>query len=195
MLKYILLLGLLSLNISQAETILEIGASQVGSEYSEGIMLTLSERFNDKYELTFGYISEQKFKPCKRVDCTWYLNEQIFFGGELLLHVPWFKQLTIGVGPYIFQNADRASTSAFRIGASIEWKFSGRDIWLVPDAITFRHFSTADSGPELTLCRDVNTWREAPPGITSSTSEFNCLTNDWNTGQDSWFRFDWHFGN
>jgi hypothetical protein len=150
---------------------IEIGPSQVGSNFSTGGMLTITERFQDKYDVTIGYITEQTFSVCSRPDCTWLVNEQIFVGVDYLITSPWTDRLRLGLGPYYFQNADRVGTTNFRMGLSVEWRLNSR--W----GLRARHFSNAGSGP--VLCIDRPVWGE--------------ICNDWNTGQDSWFRIVRYF--
>lgn len=168
------------------ETQVEIGASQVGSSFSTGGMLTVTERINDKYDFTIGYITDQEFSVCDRPDCTWFVQAQIFAGAELLMSDPWTGKLKLGIGPYIFQRADRIGTDTFRMGLSIEYKFNDRF------GVRARHFSLAGSGPNIEICRDPATWRNV-----DTSRPFNgtasCITNDWNTGQDSWLRAVWYF--
>lgn len=156
---------------SRAEGQVELGAAQVGTNFSNAAMLTLTDRINDKYDLTIGYISNQRFSVCDRPDCTWNVKTQIFVGGEYLVTSPWTDKLRLGLGPYYFQRQDRIGTSNFRMGLSIEYRLNERF------GLRARHFSNAGSGPNITICRD----------------EFGCLTNDWNTGQDSWLRGVWYF--
>lgn len=155
----------------KADTLTEIGPSQIADNFSSGVMLTLSERVNDRYDFTVGYISEQVFKACERPDCRWDIRSQIFVGTELLITSPWTDKLRLGLGPYYFQNADRVGTTNFRMGLSVEYRFNRRF------GFRARHFSTAGSGPDIEICRP----------------DFGCLTNDWNTGQDSWARLVWYF--
>ena len=157
---------------AKSDGLLEVGPSQVGSTLSTGAMLTLSTRIQDKYDFTLGYITDQKFSRCDRPDCEWEIRPQIFFGAEYLMTSPWTDKLRLGIGPYYFQNADRVGTSNFRVGLSVEYRFSERF------GLRARHFSLAGSGPEMTICRE----------------QWGCMTNDWNTGQDSWLRGVVYFG-
>ena len=171
----------------KADTMIEIGPSQVGSEMSAGVMLTLTERIAGKYDFTVGYITEQNFvstwqgKKCK--SCEWTVKEQLFAGVELVVTAPFTDKLRLGIGPYIFQRADRIGTDTFRMGLSIEYQFTDRF------GLRARHFSLAGSGPEMTICRETETWTNVPCSTPGSTPR----TNDWNTGQDSWLRLTWYF--
>lgn len=168
---------------SKADGLVELGPSQVGSEMSSGFMLTISERVNDRYDFTLGYISKQDFKTCDAPNCEWHVKEQLFIGAELLIPSPWTDKLRIGIGPYLFQRADRIGTDTLRVGLDIEYRFNDRL------GIRVRHFSLAGSGPEITICRETAGWTNVPcdtPGAFPAT-------NDWNTGQDSWLRAVWYF--
>jgi hypothetical protein len=168
----------------RAAGLVEIGPSQVGSELSTGFMLTISERINNRYDFTIGYISKQDFKLDDDVPHSeWHVKEQIFAGVELLTHFPFAEKLTFGIGPYVFQRADRIGTDTFRMGLSIEYQFTPHF------GVRLRHFSLAGSGPELTICRETEGWTDVP----CDTPGANKQTNDWNTGQDSWLRAVWYF--
>jgi hypothetical protein len=143
---------------------LEVGPAQVGDNIS-GTMLTLTKRVND-LDFTLGYITEQDFSVCDRPDCDWTVQEQIFIGAEWLVG----DRLKFGIGPYYFQNRDRIATTNFRVGLSLEYRFTRRF------GVRARHFSNAGTGPDLELC-----------------NETGCYSNNWNNGQDSWLRLVWYF--
>lgn len=149
---------------SRAEMRISIGPSQVGTEFSTGTLLVLSQRLDNMVDLNIGYISPQHFDD-------WSVREQIFAGVEFLVFDPWSRRFNLGLGPYLFQNADRIGTSRFRMGLSLGWRINNRL------GLEARHYSLAGSGPEITACNDFG----------------QCFTNDWNTGQDSWLRGVWHF--
>lgn len=155
---------------ARADALVEIGPAQVGATVSTGVMLTLSERINDRYDFTVGYISDQEFHSCPREDCVWMIRPQLFFGAELLMSSPWTDKLKLGLGPYYFQNVDRVATTHFRMGLSLEYRFTERF------GIRARHFSNAGSGQDVEICND-----------------HYCIENNWNAGQDSWLRLVWYF--
>lgn len=156
---------------AHADARVEIGPSQVSTTLSAGVMLTITERIQDRYEFTLGYITSQEFNTCGRPDCDWDISPQIFVGAALSVKSPWTDNLRLNIGPYYFQNADRVGTSNFRIGLGIEWQFGRR--W----GFAAQHYSNAGSGPDLEICRPL----------------YGCITNNWNTGQDSWLRLGWYF--
>ena len=165
------LLALLSLT-ANAETLLEIGPSQVGDTYSNSYILTLTERIQDKYDFTLGLIGGQEFKSCERPDCVWQLDQQIFFGAELLVNL-WTDRIKFGIGPYAFARPDRVVSSFLRVGLSLEWKITERI------AIRARHWSAASSGiQEIKFCNRDKTF---------------CDRRSFNNGQDSWLRLQWRF--
>ena len=63
---------------AEADSLIEIGPSQVGSSLSAGFMLTITERLKDRYDFTLGYISPQEFTTewngAKIID--WKVKEQ-----------------------------------------------------------------------------------------------------------------------
>jgi hypothetical protein len=173
--KYTVLLFLLACTTVGAETIFEVGPTQVSSNWNTGWMITITERFKDRYDLTAGYITEQDISFCSTDPwCDWTLREQLFFGAELLFKDPWDKGIKLGIGPYLFQNPDRIAMSRFRWSLHVEWRVSER--W----GLSARHFSTGGTSPYGCQYRrhDDPSWGE--------------VCNDWNTGQDSWLRFVWY---
>lgn len=162
---------------TRAESIFEIGPSQVSDNYSSGILITATERFKGKYDITGGYITEQNVKFCDRPDCRWHIREQLFVGAERMWRDPWGWNLKIGMGPYWFQNEDRVAPTHFRWGLHAEWQF--RHHW----GISLRHWSTAGSGGVGCFHTDYD------------DPETPVVCNDWNTGQDSWLRLTYFAGN
>jgi len=146
------------------ELYIDVGPTQVGSTFSGAGMLQLNNRISKHFDIGFGYIGEQEYDGFR-------IREQLYAGAEFVVTDPWKQRARIGFGPYFFQSADRIGTSKFRAGISFEYRFT--------DRIGFkaRHFSTAGSAPEITVCR-IN-------GV--------CETNDWNSGNDSWARIVWYF--
>ena len=167
---FFLLLYIWWSSVDAAEGLVEIGPAQVGSEYSETVMLTLTRRVQDRFDFTLGYIGDQEWNSCDRPDCEWKSKAQIFVGAEALATDPWSGKFKLGIGPYYFQRQDRIGTSHFRVGLSVEYRHSRRF------GLRARHFSNAGSGPNIEVCND-----------------YYCQVNDWNTGQDSWLRAIWYF--
>jgi hypothetical protein len=175
---------------NSAETFFEVGTTQVSQNTNTGWTTSITQRFDHKYDLTLGYISEQTFEQCKDPSCHWKVRSQIFFGGELLFRSPWSDNFKIGIGPYYFQHADRIATSNFRIGLHIEYRFS--DHW----GIRARHWSTAGTSPLKTICRPPNDFNQI--GVILNPMDhrpenWHCKTNDWNTGQDSFLGVIFYF--
>ena len=168
------LLLLFSLPI-HAETLIEIGPSQVGDTYSNSYILTLTERVNDKYDFTLGMIGNQTFQMCERDDCIWEVDKQIFFGADLLVKPLWFwtDRIKFGIGPYAFARPDRIVSSFLRVGLSLEWAITDRI------ALRARHWSVASAGIQrLDFCNRDRTF---------------CDRREFNNGQDSWLRLQWRF--
>jgi hypothetical protein len=143
---------------------IDVGPSQIAGHFTDAIHLQLSNRYSKHIDLGIGYIGPQNFR-------NFDIQEQIYAGVEFVVSDPWVGKARIGFGPYVFQNADRAVTSKFRICASLEYAFTKRI------GAKARHCSNAGSGTEIEIC-DRNG---------------DCFTNDWNTGQDSWARLIWYF--
>jgi hypothetical protein len=160
----VFLVTLLWWGYAKSETLVEVGPAQVADHLTGAFVLTLTERINDRYDFTLGYISPQEFQDFE-------INEQLFFGVELNIVSPWSDALRLGIGPYWFQNADRVSTSNFRVGLRVEYMIGPH--W----GVSARHWSNAGSSPEMTIC-DLHDL---------------CWTNDWNTGQDRWVGFIFRF--
>lgn len=155
-----------------SELYIDVGVSQVGSDFTDAVQVQLVNRFDEHHiDLGFGYIGPQTFKACDRPDCVWDINEQLYAGIEFMVKDPWWGRMRIGFGPYLFQNADRIVTSKFRAGISLEITFTERI------GLKVRHFSAADSNPSIEACNALG----------------QCFVNDWNTGQDSWARLTWYF--
>jgi len=146
------------------ELYVDVGVSQVTDETTGAIHLQITNRITDHIDLGIGYIGKQDVRGFD-------VQEQIYAGAEFVVKDPWWGKVRIGIGPYVFQNADRVVTSKFRMGISVEWRIMDRL------GLKARHFSNAGSGTELEICR----------------RDGRCFTNDWNTGQDSWARLVWYF--
>ena len=168
------LLLLFSLPI-HAETLIEIGPSQVGDTYSNSYILTLTERINDKYDFTLGMIGAQTFQVCDRDDCIWEVDQQIFFGADLLIRPLWFwtDRLRFGIGPYFHSRPHRFVSSFLQVGLTLQWEFTDRwsaEAW---------HSSVASAGIQrLDFCNRDMTF---------------CDRREFNNGQDSWLRLQWRF--
>lgn len=189
-----LLLLLLIPAIAKPEYRLEVGETSIKSQ-DTGWMVTLTDRINDRYDITLGWITDQTFQEegCTHPSCTWFLQRQLFFGGEFVFKTP-VDGLRFGVGPYIFQNPDRVAPTRFRVGVHFEYRFQ---FWGKHLGISGRHFSTAGSGPIGKLCRREGFY-ETDQGFFVDRNDpnppgYNCKTNDWNTGQDSWLRLTYYF--
>lgn len=164
--------GLNEAEAAEGELYMDVGPSQVGSNFSTGTWLQINYRANKHIDLAFGYISPQKFNTCGAIRCEYKVKAQIFTGIEFVVTDPWIEKIRLGFGPYKFSHADRIGTSDFRACVSLEYQHNKRF------GAKARHCSTAGSGEEIKAC---------------NTSGF-CIVNDWNTGQDSWLRATLYFG-
>ena len=160
---------------AKSELYIDAGPAQVTAELTGAVWVQLSNRITEHIDIGFGYIGKQSWNQCGAPACQWSVDEQIYFGFELVVADPWWQRMRIGFGPYYFQNADRIVTSNLRICPSFE--VAGWGSW---SRVGFkaRHCSSAGSSPEIEACNDFG----------------QCFTNDWNTGQDSWARVVWYFG-
>ena len=165
------LICLLWFATAEAETLFEIGPSQVSDSLTTGVIATVSERFKDRYDLTLGYISEQNLEFDDADRGKWVLSPQIFVCAETNFKSPWSDKFRLGLGPCYFQHDDRVAPTKFRIGLKMEWRLSKR--W----GLSARHWSTAGTSP--VGCYPLDYRKPNAPGA-------RC--NDWNTGQDSWLR-------
>lgn len=160
-----------AVNEAKAEMLFEIGPSQVSTELSTGVIVTMSERFKNKYDITAGYISEQHLN-FENVDrAKWVLRPQLLLCAERSFTSFWSDNFRLGMGPCWFQNDDRVAPTKFRWGLKAEWRLSKH--W----GLAMRHWSTAGTGP--IKCYPLDYRQPNAPGA-------RC--NDWNTGQDSWLR-------
>jgi len=178
------LLLVLHSEAESAETIVEIGPSQVGNNFSNSGILTVSQRWNDRLQLTFGVIGPQEVEMCPRPDCVWTEDEQLLFGGEVLLKPLWFwtDRLKFGVGPYIKTRPDRFVSSFLMAGLMLEWRFTDHV------ALALRHWSNSSSGIPLKFCN------KAAKALMEDNSRVDliphafCREHDFNVGHDSWLR-------
>lgn len=137
MLKYIIiLLGLLSFNIVEAQTRLEMGPAILSEELSDGISVLLVERFSGKYDIGIGFIGEQFVDTCGRIDCQFDIRENIFIFGQRIFK---YKKVEFGIGFALFQNTNRALGCKGTLPLMLAYRLSDRFYLL------YRHFSNAGS--------------------------------------------------
>ena len=159
---------------ARSETFVSIGPTQVSSNLHAGEMLLVTERIKDRYNFTMGYFTEQEFTVCDRPGCTWNVRENLMLAAQLSLKSPWSDNFRLSVGPAYFANADRIGTSNFRALLTVEWMHSsGR--W----GLGLLHASNGGTGQDMEACNTLG----------------HCMTNDWNTGLDSWVHFNYYFKN
>lgn len=153
------------------ETFIDVGPAHVGADYLTGVWGQVTERFDDKYDLTIGYITEQHFNSCEgRPDCEWTVQAQIFVGAQINWPV-FTNRAKFGIGPYYVQNANRVTSCNFVMGLSLEYRIT--DNW----GLNARHMSNAGTCPHKTVYNNLGI-----PFIVRA-----------NMGQDSWLRLVKYF--
>lgn len=133
--------------LSFAETRLEVGPTLLSMEYSDGFSAILFERFDDKWDIGIGWISEQTMHTGDYVDIPFTteivnrteivheLRENIFIIGQRVFHVEYFE---FGIGIAYFNNINRGLGSKMTLPLTIA--FTWKDY-----SIRFRHFSNGGS--------------------------------------------------
>lgn len=110
---------------------LELGATGIGSDFSEGAMLYYGERFAEKWDVGIGVTSEQRYKG---VD----VGINAFVTVQRIVKDPWWGKIELGVGIAGFQNTNRALGCIFTFHPSL---FYSGDRF----GIGYRHFSNSGS--------------------------------------------------
>jgi len=132
-----LLLLLFTLNVS-AETRIEVGPTALSDNWSEGVMVVISERFG-KFDIGLGYTSEQDVWPKWEKDNGYgpaHLERNSFFYGQRI----WSKgRFEFGLGLAQFANKSRALGQKTTYPLVIGWNFN-EDV-----SLRLRHFSNAGS--------------------------------------------------
>lgn len=157
--KVIAIVLLLASSLALAEVSIEAGPSNVSNEWTDSVTVVLQSR-TDKWAFGIIWISPQSFNTCGRIDCQWELGSQLGVGVEHLFH---WKRLTVGLGPYWFQNITRVTSSHLNLRIGLEFS--------VTDHVSiklFSHFSNAGSSGDIEVCNAVT-----------------CVSNNWNIGQDA----------
>lgn len=187
----VLLLAFTSVNA--AETYITYGPTQIKDRKHTGHMVTLSRRFNDTYDVTFGWVSQQNFRlddcgTSTTTWCDWKIKPNLFVGVDYLFGG---EKLKFGIGPAYFQNADRIVTSNFRAHLKIEYRFNSHF------GLEISHHSSGGSSQERTFCRKAPNLGEyyavEIPLFEPYPEGWRCSTNDWNTGLDSFIRLQYFF--
>jgi len=173
----LLLTGCASTN----QTLVEFGPTQISSDRHTGEMVTITERFDRKYDVTFGWISDQEWNQCGRPDCQWYIDRQLVVGVERVFPLRFIDEsVRLSLGPYVFQNPDRISPTYLRAGVSLEWQITDRI------GLRARHWSNAGTARVTCVRHSFDPYKHP------ELFEYKTC-NDWNTGQDSWLRLVIYF--
>lgn len=157
----------------QSQTIVEYGPTQISQDRHTGEMVTITERFDKKYDVTFGWVSKQDWNQCGRPDCQWYIDRQLIVGMERVWSLT--DTVRFSLGPYVFQNPDRISPTYLRASLAMEWQFSKYV------GLKARHFSNGGTARVTCLRHSYDPFRHP------ELFEYKTC-NDWNTGLDSWWR-------
>ncbi len=168
-----------------AETWIEIGPSIISFEHSDSITIILQERWNNKYAVALGIITEQNFNTCPncvdRPDHSWTVRQQLLVGVERIIHgnfetLTWLNRLSFSIGPYWFQRSTRISSCNFNVRLALDIRLWDRA------SIKASHFSHGGTCDVITL-ENPNDTRPGGPLL---------ITDDYNLGQDA-ILFTWRF--
>jgi len=170
----ILLVWFLSASANAGDFYLDVGPTSVSNSNSNAIWTQVTWRVTDHFDFGFGHISPQTFHVCPRIDCAWSIPAKVYIGFEFVVVDPWWQTVRIGLGPYIFDEADRAVSTALRLCPSLEVKGWGK---LKRFGLKSRHCSAAKTDKVITRCNDIG----------------NCFERSNNTGQDSKIRLVFYF--
>lgn len=149
---------LLASGLARADLSIELGPSNVSNEWTDAITVVLQSR-TDLWAFGIIWISPQSFNTCGRIDCQWDIGSQLGVGIEHLFH---WKRLTVGLGPYWFQNINRITSSHLNLRIGFEVAITDHA------AIKLSHFSNAGTSGDVEVCNAVT-----------------CVSNNWNIGQDA----------
>ena len=120
---------------ANAEVSVELGATFLSGEFSDGGGLLLSETFDDKWRIGMGFTSEQVVTD--RSNDTYHVRNNLFVHGQRL--VPITRNLDFGIGVGYFNATTRWNGSHFV--ASLSMEYSLNDKW----SLNYRHWSNAGS--------------------------------------------------
>lgn len=112
----------------------EIGGGFLSGQYSKAGAISVQQRFDNKFSLGMGYISEQWVIPRKEPK-TW-MQENLWVQGQRHVDLGHFD---LGIGIAYFNSTNRALGSHFVAALSVQYNVSDR--W----NIKLRHFSNAGS--------------------------------------------------
>ncbi len=145
--------------LALADVSVELGPSNVSNEWTGSTTLVLQER-TDKWAFGVVWISSQSFNTCAQARCHWEIGNQLAVGVERLFK---WRRLTVGFGPYWFQNINRVTSTHLNLRIGLEIAVTTR-----ASVKLFSHFSNAGSSDVVEVCNDVT-----------------CMSHDWNIGQDA----------
>lgn len=118
---------------AEADTRLELGAGFLSWEYSDGGAAILTERFNGKYDVSLGIVTEQYCRctfPTDIDDNLFVQVQRVFVG----------SRFELGIGAAWFQNSNRALGKRFNVPLSLGYRLTKRI------SLRVRHYSNGGSG-------------------------------------------------
>ena len=122
----ILFLAITPGHVCYAETTrIEAGPGVLSAEFSHGYGVILSEIWQDKYILSVGWFSDQKFNHRSVDENTFVMAHWLFT----------YKRLKLGFGAALWENTNRALGRKFTLMEQIGMRFYGN--W----DINYRHWS------------------------------------------------------
>jgi len=113
---------------------IEAGAGLLSGQFSKGAAVTVQQRFDNKFSLGMGYISEQWVTP--RTEPKTHIQENLWVQGQRHIDLGKFD---LGLGVAYFNRTNRALGSHFTAALSLQ--FNATDRW----NIKLRHYSNAGS--------------------------------------------------
>ena len=120
---------------SRAEVNVEVGATFLSGEFSDGAMLLMNETWEDKWRIGMGVSSPQEVTD--RHENFHKVNENLFVHGQRLVSIT--EKWSLGLGVGYFNAKTRWNGSNFVASMSVEYDFN--DNW----GLKYRHWSNAGS--------------------------------------------------
>lgn len=118
---------------AKAETLFGVGAPFISGRYSDGVAITLAERFGGRWELNLTLVGEQTDKFDR------FVGNNFAFGGRLIVPSPSKRfELAFGGAVWAKQSAIVSCESRFTLTLGIAW-----NIRQGPWGLAIDHASTA----------------------------------------------------
>ena len=116
---------------------IELGGGFLSGQYSKAGAIAVQQRFDNKFSIGMGYISEQWVIP-RREPKTW-VQENLWVQAQRHVGLQVGGNWDFGIGIAYFNSTNRALGSHFTAALSLEYNFNRK--WNVK----LRHFSNAGS--------------------------------------------------